>query len=500
MKHLKKLSALLLVLLLAVQLLPLAALAADPMEDILGVYEGYYYATQGQTGVTLTVYEEDGAVKATFEFYNLPNRTNAKDGSFYGNISYQNGVYTLTPTAWINHPTDYYMVIIRSATLNGNVLSGRVASAQPNTSTTYEFYAEKANASYSDIQNSLYNDHRYEVVDEGMTWPAAKAYAEERGGHLAVITSAEEEAFVEQLIADGEKNQYWLGGYREGSGFQWVTGEAFGYTNWDKNQPDHNRGVEDYVQLQRIANPHVGGSRSMTWNDAPGDNTIPGEEEHFSLSHVGLVIEYDVWSSASDWAGEELQEAHEKGLIPDVLIGRELDGPITRGEFAAVAVKLYEAISGNRMIIARNAPFTDIENSAERLYILKAYNYSIVNGVSATAFAPDDLITREQMATMLTRVYQKYLHPNYTIETDGQYPLHFSNVQKFYDNDQISDFAYSSVYFMSANNIINGMDDAAGRRVFRPKNTSSAQAAALYANATREQALLVSARTLDQLG
>ena len=36
--------------------------AADPMDAILGVYEGYYYAHQGQTGVTLTDWRFRGVV------------------------------------------------------------------------------------------------------------------------------------------------------------------------------------------------------------------------------------------------------------------------------------------------------------------------------------------------------------------------------------------------------------------------------------------------------
>ena len=83
MKFCKRTLTLLLSLVMLCQLFVVGAAAAkDPMTEILGTYEGYYYAHQGQTGVTLTVYEEEGQVKAIFEFYNLPNRTNAKEGSF----------------------------------------------------------------------------------------------------------------------------------------------------------------------------------------------------------------------------------------------------------------------------------------------------------------------------------------------------------------------------------------------------------------------------------
>jgi len=59
----------------------------------------------------------------------------------------------------------------------------------------------------------------------------------------------------------------------------------------------------------------------------------------------------------------------------------------------------------------------------------------------------------------------------------------------------ISARAKDSVYFMTANNIIRG----AGGNKFAPKNTTSAEDAALYANATREHAFLIAVRMVENL-
>jgi len=48
---------------------------------------------------------------------------------------------------------------------------------------------------------------------------------------------------------------------------------------------------------------------------------------------------------------------------------------------------------------------------------------------------------------------------------------------------------------MTANNIIRG----AGGNKFAPKNTTSAEDAALYANATREHAFLIAVRMVENL-
>ena len=98
----KRIFPMLLSLVMLLQLCVVGASAAkDPMTEILGTYEGYYYAHQGQTGVTLTVYEEEGQVKAIFDFYNLPNRTNAKEGSFYMDVIYEDDTYYFDAGEWI---------------------------------------------------------------------------------------------------------------------------------------------------------------------------------------------------------------------------------------------------------------------------------------------------------------------------------------------------------------------------------------------------------------
>jgi hypothetical protein len=42
----------------------------------------------------------------------------------------------------------------------------------------------------------------------------------------------------------------------------------------------------------------------------------------------------------------ELQNAYDLGLIPDILIGADMTKPITREEFCELAVLLYEKVTG----------------------------------------------------------------------------------------------------------------------------------------------------------
>ena len=196
-------------------------------------------------------------------------------------------------------------------------------------------------------------------------------------------------------------------------------------------------------------------------------------------------------ASGSEWANEELEKADAMGLIPDCLDGADLTADITRAEFAAVAVKVYEALSGTPAIPIVNNPFTDC-NDVE---VLKAYNIGAVNGTSATTYDPDALLNREQAATMLTRVFKKVTLAGWTLPTDSQFTLPYTKPAAFADDKDISDWAKDSVYFMAANGIINGV----GNNMFAPKNVTTEEQATGYANATREQALLIAVRMVENL-
>lgn len=82
--------------------------------------------------------------------------------------------------------------------------------------------------------------HCYNGYDQA-DFEGAQADCVERGAHLASISSAAENKLVRSLV----NNSKWLGGFEdvalaaEGVGdYQWVTGEALGYTNWAEREPN----------------------------------------------------------------------------------------------------------------------------------------------------------------------------------------------------------------------------------------------------------------------
>ncbi len=208
------------------------------------------------------------------------------------------------------------------------------------------------------------------------------------------------------------------------------------------------------------------------------------------------TLKYNVpsWSDASNWAKPWLEKAEGYKLIPDVLEGADMTQPITRHEFAALSVKLYEAISGKTAVAGDN-PFTDVSDAE----ILKAVNIGITNGTSLDKFSPKAQITREQTAAMLTRAYKASFWEGWTLATDGSYTankLDYSGVTPFADDADISAYAKPSVYFMVKNKILDGI----GSNKFAPNRANIPKDAAItYGQATREAAIKMAVASYENL-
>ena len=96
--------------------------------------------------------------------------------------------------------------------------------------------------------------------------------------------------------------------------------------------------------------------------------------------------------------------------------------------------------------------------------------------MSATTFEPDTLITREQMATMMTRALAKA-----GIDTS----VDMAYVEKFADDASFGKWYVESIYFMASHDIIKGVGD----NKFDPQGQAS-----------REASLLISVRSAEAFG
>ena len=207
-----------------------------------------------------------------------------------------------------------------------------------------------------------------------------------------------------------------------------------------------------------------------TKTEEPAKTEEPTKTEEPVKTEEPTTTEEKTWIKASEWAETELDKANKLDVIPELFKGQDLTQNITRKEFTHVAVKLYEKLTGNKATAVANNPFKDTDD----VEVLKAYNVGIVYGTGADTFTPDALITREQMATMMTRALTKA-----GIDTK----VDLEKVTKFADDGEMHDWGKESIYYMSSIEIIKGV----GNNTFN-----------VLGNATREQAILISERSAEK--
>lgn len=102
--------------------------------------------------------------------------------------------------------------------------------------------------------------------------------------------------------------------------------------------------------------------------------------------------------------------------------------PITRAEMSEMLVRALGLKEAAAIAEKQNTlPFKDV--TAGKGYISVAYAIGMTNGVSSTAFAPNNYATRAQAAAMLVRIYEKlhqktkWIHGFYAISSYSQLAL-----------------------------------------------------------------------------
>ena len=161
---------------------------------------------------------------------------------------------------------------------------------------------------------------------------------------------------------------------------------------------------------------------------------------------------------AKAWYHEGVDYALTNGLMNGVGGGKfEPDGQLTRAQLVTV---LYRA-AGEPDTGKQVNPFTDVADDAwYTKAVIWAANNGIVNGVAKNTFAPDDSITREQIATML------YRYAGAEAATEDK-------LSAFPDAAKTSDWAKEALNWAVASGLINGVADANGTASLEPQSTAT---------------------------
>ena len=176
----------------------------------------------------------------------------------------------------------------------------------------------------------------------------------------------------------------------------------------------------------------------------------------------------------SDISGHWGQKAVEYLIAADIVSGRPdgsfgPDENISREEFTKLVVLTF-----NLYDEGSQADFLDVSKDRwSYSYIASAVKNSVVNGDGAGLFNPNEKISREDMAVILYRAYQRTIDNNFRGELEV----------KFTDFDSVSDYAKNSVAMLSNMNLISGDGEK-----FNPhSNATRAEAAQILYNVLKRE-------------
>jgi len=81
------------------------------------------------------------------------------------------------------------------------------------------------------------------------TWSDARTACQAQGADLCSILNDGIQSLVASL---SPTTDFWIGGndIDDPTNFSWINGDAWSYTNWNKNQPNHNSN-QDCVKVKK---------------------------------------------------------------------------------------------------------------------------------------------------------------------------------------------------------------------------------------------------------
>ncbi|XP_072255826.1 CD209 antigen-like protein C isoform X2 [Pyxicephalus adspersus] len=126
---------------------------------------------------------------------------------------------------------------------------------------------QQANTTIPSCENGwlVYNDHCYFFSDFKLNWNKAEMMCLTRGSHLVIITSEEEQTFLNQHLkkhTGAPEKIYWIGmtDVEKENEYRWVDGTLLlpsSFKFWNRGEPNNFDGKEDCIFV----------SISDKWND-----------------------------------------------------------------------------------------------------------------------------------------------------------------------------------------------------------------------------------------
>lgn len=171
----------------------------------------------------------------------------------------------------------------------------------------------------------------------------------------------------------------------------------------------------------------------------------------------------------NDWSHEGIDYCVRRSLM--VGTGAGTFSPGMNCSRAQIVQILYN-LSGDKTDYSRYyLPFTDVAPGAWYYdAVAWAYTNNVVSGTSETTFAPNDVITREQMAVILY---------GYTAEYAPEFIGNAASLNTFPDAGSVANWAYAAMSWAVGNGLISGMGSGGVSYLAPQGSATRAQASAI---------------------
>ena len=171
----------------------------------------------------------------------------------------------------------------------------------------------------------------------------------------------------------------------------------------------------------------------------------------------------------NDWSHEGIDYCVRRSLM--VGTGAGTFSPGMNCSRAQIVQILYN-LSGDKTDYGNYyLPFTDVAPGAWYYdAVAWAYFNNVVSGTSATTFAPNDVITREQMAVILY---------GYTAEFAPEFTGNAASLNTFPDAGSVANWAYAAMSWAVGNGLISGMGSGGVSYLAPQGSATRAQASAI---------------------
>ena len=171
----------------------------------------------------------------------------------------------------------------------------------------------------------------------------------------------------------------------------------------------------------------------------------------------------------SDWSHEGIDYCVRRSLMVGTGVGTFSPGMNCS---RAQIVQILYNLSGDKTDYGNYyLPFTDVAPGAWYYdAVAWAYTNNVVSGTSATTFAPNDVITREQMAVILY---------GYTAEFAPEFTGNAASLNTFPDAGSVANWAYAAMSWAVGNGLISGMGSGGVSYLAPQGSATRAQASAI---------------------